>query len=117
MIITFKLLTQKDQQAIQTDLKRISKLTGSEQAAATASTQLKHQIIAVNGDRNRMNIAKFIDEYFLAKDARALRKYIESIQPGIDLSLEVTDNVTGDPFQTNITIGIRFFWPDAVVQE
>jgi hypothetical protein len=112
--IKFKLLTQKDQTLIQADLKRQSKAS-VQSVSTTASTQLKYQIVAVNGVRDRRTVNDFVDNYLLASDARALRRYMESIQPGIDLSVEVTDIQTGEPFQAPITIGVKFFWPDARV--
>lgn len=111
-LITFKLLTQKDQQAIQNETRRQAKST-IQGVSTAASTQLKHQIVALDGIRDRRIINDFVDNYMLATDARALRKYIESIQPGIDLSVEVADSATGEPFLAPIAIGVRFFWPDA----
>ncbi len=116
VVLTFKLLTQKDQQAIQNDLKKVARLSGG-QGAGTVSTQLRHQIIAVNGDYNKLNIGNFIDNYFLGSDSRAFRKYVQAIQPGIDLSMEVTDEITGEQFQTNVTFGLGFFWPDATIPD
>jgi len=114
--LLFKLLTQKDQQMIQTDLKRYTKLNPNSVSTA-ASTQLKYQIVGVNGVRDRKTIYTFIDDQLLATDARAFRKHVESIQPGINLSVEATDFNTGEPFQAPVTIGVRFFWPDARVSD
>lgn len=116
VLLTFKLLTQKDQQIIQADLKKFAKFNNAGSGIA-ASNQLKHQITSVNGDSQKSFISSFVDNYLLASDARALRKHIEIIQPGIDLSMEVIDDVSNEPFQANITIGVRFFWPDASVSE
>lgn len=114
--VRFKLLTQKDQQLIQTDLKRQAR-SGIHNTSTSASTQLKYQIVELNGVRDRNVINNFIDNYLLAADARAFRKHVESMQPGVDLSAEVTDYETGEPFQAPITIGVRFFWPDARVSD
>lgn len=113
-VITFKLLTQKDQTLIQNDLKKQNR-SNIQGVSTAASTQLKYQILTVNGVPDRRIVNNFIDNFMLAADARALRKHIEKIQPGIDLSVEVVDNETGEPFQASVTIGVRFFWPDARV--
>lgn len=114
--LLFKLLTQRDQQKIQTDLKRHVKMNPNS-VSTSASTQLKYQILGVNGVRDRKTIFDFIDNRLLATDARAFRKYVEQIQPGINLSVEATDYETGEPFQAPVTIGVRFFWPDARVSD
>lgn len=114
--VIYKLLTNRDQQLIQNDNKRQSK-SSLQGVSTAASTQLKYQIVAIDGIRDKRIIYDFIDNYLLASDARALRKHIESMQPGIDLSMEVTDYETGEPFLAPVAIGVRFFWPDARVPD
>ena len=111
--VKFKLLTQADQKKIQAEVDRNKKTFNGE--SKLSSTQLKYQIISVNGDSSPHTIKDFIDNGLMINDARSLRKYIESIQPGVDLSMEVTDRETNEPFQTDITLGVQFFWPDAKV--
>lgn len=111
--ISFKLLTQTDQKKFQAEIEKNKKAFSGE--TKTSSTQLKHQIISVGGDSSPQTIRDFIDNGLLVNDARALRKYIEAIQPGVNLSMEVTDRETGEPFQADITFGVHFFWPDAKI--
>ena len=47
----------------------------------------------------------------LAIDSRALRDYMRSIQPDLDLTIELEDNETGDPFEIKLPITANFFWP------
>ena len=51
---------------------------------------------------------EFVENYFLAKDSRALREYIKEIQPDVDLTF-FPDNGSD---RTSIPIGVSFFWPD-----
>jgi len=60
----------------------------------------------VNGDEDQKSINDFVDNHFLARDARAFREYIKEIQPDIDLTIEVEGE------EVNIPIGLSFFWPD-----
>ena len=57
----------------------------------------------------------FVDINLLARDARALRKYIREIAPDTDLVF----NFEGDGGYTEenveIPIGANFFWPDAAI--
>ena len=60
-------------------------------------------------------IRDFVDINLLARDARALRKYIREIAPDTDLVF----NFEGDGGYTEenveIPIGANFFWPDAAI--
>ena len=57
-------------------------------------------------------IRDFVNNYFLAKDARAFRAYYNEISP--DMNLKVTlINSDGVEEDTDLPIGINFFWPDA----
>lgn len=108
--ITFKMLRQLDQKKLQEDIEKNKKIFNG--LSKISSTQLKHYIIAVNGNYDAKYVRDFVDKNMLASDARALRKYIEEIQPGINLSVEVADKETGETFRVNAPIGVQFFWPD-----
>jgi hypothetical protein len=69
-------------------------------------------ITSVNGIREVKDIREFVDNYLLAKDARALREYYQKVTPGINLKVEVT-NADGGEEDIDLPIGIDFFWPDA----
>ena len=53
----------------------------------------------------------FVDNFLLAKDARAIRKYYSEISPDIRMEFYVEDRKE----EVEIPIGIGFFWPDAAV--
>lgn len=113
VMVTFKMLTQYDQKMYQAELDKNKKAYSGQ--SKISSTQLKYQIKAINGNYDKKEINNFIDNGLLASDARALRKYIDEIKPGINLSVEVTDRETGETFQVDAPIGVQFFWPDAKV--
>jgi len=108
--ITFRLLTNKDTKAIEKLLTRTNKSKGT--VDKNTSTRLKRQITSVDGERSPQAVADFIDNYMLASDARLLRQHIEVIQPSVDLSVEVVDNETQEPFQVDAPFGPQFLWPD-----
>ena len=76
--------------------------------------KLKHIIVAIDGNTESKIIRAFVDNEFLARDARELRKYIREIQPDVDLSFEIEDR-KGDIQEIDIPVGIGFFWPDASI--
>ena len=79
--------------------------------APESTTRLRYMIVEVDGSRDRKDIKDFIDNYFLARDARAFREYYAQVQPDIDLTAKI--DVNGVEEEVEIPIGITFFWPDA----
>jgi len=104
--ITFKLLTHKDEQNINREINGLKKI--SKDASPAISTRLKYIITSVGGDSDDKSIREFVDKYMLAQDSRALRKYIEKIQPDIDLTFFPYNEDVKRP----LPIGLSFFWPD-----
>jgi len=103
--ITFKLLTHGDEQKIEQEIKGLQKL---KKEAGELTTRLKYIITSVGGNTSTAEIRNFIDNHFLARDTRAFRKYLNSIQPDIDLTLKLD----GVEESINIPINLSFFWPD-----
>ncbi len=110
-IITYKLLTHKDEMAIDAEIKGLKKINKNSEAAV--STRMKHMILSVNGDSEKKTIREFVDTYFLAVDARAFRKHVAVIQPDVDLNTMV--EVNGGMEAIDIPITVNFFWPDASI--
>jgi hypothetical protein len=108
--ITFQLLTGILEKKIDAELKGLKKI--NKNASPEVSTRLKHIILSVDGETTPKNIREFVDNYFLAKDARALREYIIKIQPDIELLTEI-ENDSGEMISIDIPISLNFFFPDA----
>jgi hypothetical protein len=104
--VAFKILTHKDEQDINRELEGLKKI--NKDSSPEMSTRLKYMITSVEGSRDKKDIREFVDNYLLAKDARALREYIKEIQPDVDL----TFFPSGGSNRVNIPIGVSFFWPD-----
>ena len=107
-VITFKLLSHGDEQAIDSEVRGLKKI--SKDSSAELSTRLKHMIIAVNGDSERKNVRAFVDNEFLARDSRAFRNYLRDFQPDVDMKFYPEDGPEGG---VDIPIGVSFLWPDA----
>ena len=107
--ITFKLLTHGDEKDIEAEIEGLKKI--NKEAAPEVTTRLKKMITSVNGSTELKDIRLFVDEYLLARDARALRAEYARVQPDIDLNL----NIDGVEEGTTLPIGLDFFWPDAGV--
>ena len=110
VLITYKLLTQNDENKIDAEIKGLKKL--NKLASPELSTRLKHMILSVDGDTDKKTIRDFVDNYFLARDSRAFREHIKATQPDVSLIYEI-EGPDGDVKDIDIPIGITFFWPDA----
>ena len=104
--VVFKILTHKDEENIRKEIESYKKI--SKDTSPEVTTRLKHTIISVDGKEDKKDIRNFVDNYLLARDARALREYVRQIQPDIDLTFFPNGNETG----VNIPIGLTFFWPN-----
>lgn len=106
--VKFKLLTQRDENKIQFDLKSQRKL----RREAELTTRLKHTIVSVDGETNPKAISEFVDTELLAVDSRALRNYIKDISPDVDLTFNFEGEDGTVVNNVQIPIGVGFFWPD-----
>jgi len=104
--VTIKLLTHKDEQLIEREMKGNKKL--NKNSSTITTTRLKHIITSIDGSRETKDIRNFVDNYLLAKDARAIRKYHADITPDVQMTYERD----GGREEAEIPIGINFFWPD-----
>jgi hypothetical protein len=109
-VITFKLLTGKDEKAIDSELKGLQKIDPN--GSFEGTTRLKHMITSINGKADQASIRDFVDNLLLAPDSRAFKKYYNEISPDIDT--EITIDKDGYVQEgVVIPININFFWPDA----
>jgi hypothetical protein len=110
--ITFKLLTHGDEQKIEAEIKGLQKVNPN--SSTDVTTRLKHIITSVEGKREQKDIREFVDNYLIAKDARALREYYNKISPDINLTFMPEDeSYTGEGI--TIPVSLNFFWPDSGV--
>ena len=112
-VVEFKLLTHGDEGKISEilkDYKKVEELTGVSQEI---TTRLKYQIQSIDGNKEQKDIDNFVDNEFLALDARAYRKYVSELTPDIDLTFEYTSQ-KGKKHKLDIPLGIEFFWPAAI---
>jgi hypothetical protein len=107
--ITFKLLSGKDEKAIEEELKGLKKI--NKNSSPDLSTRLKYQILSVEGDEDKKTIRDFVDNYFLARDSSSFRSYLKTINPDVKMVFNhLTDN--GEE-EVSIPLQVQFFWPDA----
>lgn len=104
--LEFKILTHKDENNIKQELKGLQKIHKDNVSEVT--TRLKHSILSIDGESDRKVVRDFVDNAFLARDAKAFRDYVREIQPDVDLTFFPSTSDT----RINIPIGLDFFWPN-----
>ncbi len=102
--IQFKLLSGKDEKAIDLQLKKTKKFGSSTEI----TTRLRHAIVSVDGDDTLAVITTFINN-MLSRDSLALRQYIAKIAP--DVVLEQDVDMEGELVTVDIPLTTEFFWP------
>lgn len=108
--IVFKLLSHKDEKDINAEIASLQRLTKSE-VNQEVSTRLRYMILKVGDNDDRGFINKWVKNNLLARDSRALRKYIKEISPDLDLKYEFTSDITGETEALDIPFGVGFFYP------
>ena len=109
-IITFKLINHGDEGKIEQEIKGLQKI--NKESTSEVTVRLSHIITSINGSTEKKDIRDFVNNYFLAKDARAFRAYYNEVSPDIDLQVSLV-NADGVEEDADLPIGINFFWPDA----
>jgi hypothetical protein len=109
--IKFKLLTVGDEKSIISRSEKYEKVTKS-QVSNMLTYRLQAQIKEIDGNRDVNYIQQYVN-VMPAYDSLKFREYSDSIEPGIDMSVEV-EGPTGT-FQAPVTIGLNFFWPNVRV--
>jgi hypothetical protein len=72
--------------------------------------KLEKMIVEVNGDTNKVMIRDFVN-YMRISDSKAFNTYVDSIDAGVDLNIEV-GTPGGGSVKTFLPLNVRFFWPD-----
>ena len=108
--VTFRLLTDGIDKEIEEEIRGVKKI--NKNASPEYSTRMKYLITSVEGDSSGKTIRDFVDNYLLARDARALREYVVKIQPDVELKTSIT-NEFDEVEEIDVPISLNFFFPDA----
>ena len=108
--ITFKLLTGRDEQNIAAELKAKQKI--SKERSSELTTRFKTMLLSVDGNSEKSFINNFVDNEFLSRDSLALRQYLTTITPDMDMTTTIITS-SGKETEVTIPVTVRFFWPSS----
>lgn len=112
-VITFRLLTQGNEDEIDKEVANLKKLDA--EIDRTLTTRLKHIITAIDGDEDPTKIRQFVDNELLVRESKAFRGHYQSVSPDINTQLEYCCSECDDTRRVALPIGMDFFWPDSEV--
>jgi hypothetical protein len=111
--VTFRFLTGSDEEEIIAQMNTRKKK--GIQNSNLISTRLKSSIVAIDGKRDKTNIARFA-ELMPAMDSSTLRQYIDQHEPGIDMTFEFNCENCEHYEEVGIPMDASFLWPNAAKQ-
>ena len=109
--VTFKILTGREDAEITRTKERMKKLFPDAKVEGVVTQMLENQVTSISGNSDRNAISAFI-KAMPAADSRALRNYMISIEPGLDMSVDFKCEACGDESRVALPLGAAFFWPE-----
>jgi hypothetical protein len=111
--ITYKLLSKKDETAIEQELTGLAKI--SKDFTREITTRLSHIITSVDGNSEKAVIRKFVNDELISKDSLVLRTHIRESMPDIDTTFDFACSHCGLERKEETPMGVSFFWPNGSV--
>jgi len=108
-LISYKILTQKEDDLVDAEVKSLSKI--NKERSSEVTTRLKYVIQSVDGDDDKAAVRKFIETELVSKDTLALRKHIRMNIPDVDMSFQFDCPNCSHSERMEIPMTVSFFWP------
>jgi len=108
--VTVRFLTHRDEKEIVREAAALKKVSST--VVKTMTSRMKRLIASVDGNSEKAYVNEFVDKELLSVDALELRKYLNSINPDINLTTVATFP-DGDEQEVAVEITAQFFWPSA----
>jgi len=111
--ITLKLFTNRDERLVDEELKGLKKMSERTGTGFEMTTRFKHLIIAIDGDRDKARINKFVSEDLLSRDSLAIRSFMQTITPDVDSTFMFSceNSECGEEREMSIPLRVEFFFP------
>jgi len=108
-LITYKILSHKDEMAIEAEIKGLQKV--NKNLSSDTTVRLAHSIVAVDGDRDKKVVRDFV-RVMPIRDSQELKRHFASNTPDIVMKFDFTTS-SGEVVEgLNIPLTVDFFWPE-----
>ena len=91
-------------------MKKVTKGSGID---TEITTRMKKTILAIDGERSRAKVNKFVDEQFLAVDSLKFRRHLQSNLPDVDMSYLFECTLCAYEEEMTVPMTVQFLWPAA----
>ena len=108
--IILKFLTHTDEKEIGKEAEALKKISSS--IVTTMTSRMKRLIVSVDGNSEKQYINNFVDKELLSVDSLELRKYLNFINPDINM-IAIATFPDGREEEVAVEITAQFFWPAA----
>ena len=108
--ITLRFLTHKDEKELEREAIALKKVSSS--IVKTMTSRMKRIIASVDGNSEKQHINEFVDNELLSVDSLELRKYLNSINPDINM-IAIATFSDGTEQEVAVELTAQFFWPSA----
>jgi len=108
-VVGYKLLTHKDEQSVDAELKGLAKVTKGA-TSPEMTTRLKYMIVSIDGKEDRGAIKEFVDS-LPARDSVAFRKHVRDNTPDMDMNFNFKCAQCEHEERMGLPLGVDFFWP------
>jgi len=109
--ITWHLMDGKTEKALESELKGLAKFANKKGPGKELTTRLKHQIIAIDGNREKKDIREFVDNDLFAQDSLALRTDMRKQAPDVATEMNFECDQCTHTEIVDMPIDVNFFWP------
>ena len=109
--ITYQLMTGATEKKLDQELKGLAKFVNKKGPGKELTTRLKHQIIAVDGNREKQEVREFVDNDLYAQDSLALRTDMRKQAPDIASEMNFECDQCTHTETVDMPIDVNFFWP------
>lgn len=110
-VVKYKLLTHKDENQIDAEIKGLSRI--NKNASAEMTTRLRSMIISIDGETDRNFIKKYVEQELASRDSLALRSNVRENSPDLDMTFEFSCDECGNEERIMVPLTAQFFWPDS----
>ena len=112
-VVTYKLLTHKDEREIDTELKAMKKISKATGIDPEITTRMRKIIQSVDGNSDQAFINNFVNEEFLSKDSFAFRNHLQEMIPDVDMSYLFECSLCAHEEEMTVPMTVQFLWPSA----
>jgi len=111
VLITYQLMSGASEKKLEAELKGLAKFVNKKGPGKELTTRLKHQIIAIDGNREKQDIRSFVDEELFAQDSLALRTDMRKQAPDVATEMNFECDQCTHTETVDMPIDVNFFWP------